>query len=89
LTKEQTHNWVGWRCCIGGCRGHYEEVREELRAGKPIDIEYRVRALTWVEMDAAARTQVLNLRVDCSLVWQCRGIEDRKRMEEALRKNRA
>jgi PAS domain S-box-containing protein len=68
-----------------------KKLREELRAGKPIDIEYRVRSVDrgwrWMRLRGTPSTDPSG-EIVC---WygSVEDIEDRKQMEEARRKNRA
>jgi PAS domain S-box-containing protein len=92
LTKEQTHN-LGWLAVLHpeDAEGTMKKLREELRAGKPIDIEYRVKSVDrgwrWMRLRGTPSTESSGKIVR----WygSVEDIEDRKRMEEALRKNRA
>jgi len=64
LTKEQTHN-LGWLAVLHpeDAEGTMKKLREELRAGKPIDIEYRVKGVDRGWRGCAARNAKTELRV--------------------------
>jgi PAS domain S-box-containing protein len=91
LTKEQTRN-LGWLAVLHPeeAEATMKKLREELRAGKPIDIEYRVRSVDrgwrWMRLRGTPSTESLGKIVH----WygSIEDIEDRKQMEEALRENR-
>ena len=92
LTKEQTRN-LGWLAVLHpeDAEATMKKLREELSAGKPIDIEYRVKSVDrgwrWMRLRGTPSTESSGKIVR----WygSVEDIEDRKRMEEALRKNRA
>jgi len=90
LSKEQTRN-LGWLAALHpeDLEPTIEKLREGLKSGKPFDVEYRVKRVDrewrWMRSRGSPR---LGPPGD-SLRWygSVEDIDDRKRLEEALRKN--
>jgi PAS domain S-box-containing protein len=92
LTKEQTRN-LGWLAVLHpeDAEATMKKLREELSAGKPIDIEYRVKSVDrgwrWMRLRGAPSAGSSGEIVR----WygSVEDIEDRKQTEEAPRKIQA
>jgi len=92
LSKEQTRN-LGWLEAVhpDDMEPTIMKLRDGLRSGKPIDVEYRVKRVDreWRWMRSRGSPRLGPSGEILRWYGSVEDIDDRKRLEEALRNNRS